>query len=78
MEKSWSPRKGVGHETRPYERTRPRSYGPAYLGSSAPPVRLRDWESNSRGSRAVATLTPNLGVALAESNRRPLYLRIFF
>jgi hypothetical protein len=38
-------------------------------------LRLRDRESNSRGSAAVIAVSPDLGVALAESDRLPLYLR---
>jgi hypothetical protein len=38
---------------------------------------LGDHEPNSAGPPTVA-LAPNLGVALAECDQQPLYLRIFF
>jgi hypothetical protein len=40
-------------------------------------LRFRDRESNSKGSTTVA-VAPDLGMAFAQRDRQPVYLRTFF
>lgn len=50
---------------------------PCLLGFVGLSVRLRGRESNSPRSGALVAVSPDLGAALAESDRQPFYLRIF-
>jgi len=62
---------------RPHERAATQILLPCLLRFVRLSVRLHDRESNSQGWAAVA-VAPDLGVALAESDRQSLYLRTFF